>query len=67
MPFKSKFKLYQRVRVLAPGRWETRIGTVWNVTDYGSIAIMFNPWVAPKNCRGRLVAVVFHESDLEAR
>ena len=61
----SKFKVYQRVKIVAPGQWYNLLGTVWNVTDYSSISVMFNPWVAPKNRRGRVLAVVFKESDLE--
>lgn len=46
-----KFKLYQRVRVIAPGKWYQRVGTIWGIRSY-CIDVMFNPWTAPKNRRG---------------
>lgn len=36
----SKFKLYQRVRVIAPGKWHRRIGTVWSIRSY-CVDVMF--------------------------
>jgi hypothetical protein len=62
----SKFKLYQRVRVIAPGRWHNRVGTVWQINSY-CLWVMFNPWTAPKNRQGTPLPVSFNESELELR
>jgi len=67
MSSSAKFCLHQRVRVIAQGKWHRRIGTVCDLTDYGSISVMFNPWVAPRNRRGRLIPVIFNESELEIK
>ena len=61
-----KFKLYQRVRVIAPGKWYQRVGTIWGIRSY-CIDVMFNPWTAPKNRRGTPQPVSFNESELEPR
>ena len=63
----SIFNLHQKVHVLAPGKWHLRVGTIVNITGYGTVDVMFNPWIAPQNRRGRLIPVSFKESEIEVR
>lgn len=58
------FQINQKVRVMAPGRWEGRVGTIWELTSYDTARILFNPWLAPKTHKGVSQTVAFRCSQL---